>query len=116
MCGNGVVESGEECDSGTDTNKTPHNGYSAYGGCTSECTYGAYCGDGVIGGLEACDNGPANVDLYGQPGCTFLCSTANYCGDGILDAWHGEECDSGADNGQSSNPCTTTCQMILPPI
>jgi cysteine-rich repeat protein len=116
VCGNGIVEPGEECDNGSDTSKTPYNGDGTYGGCTGECTYGAYCGDGVINGQEACDNGPANIDLYGQPGCTFLCTTASYCGDGIVDASNGEECDSGADNGLLSTPCDLSCRLILSPI
>ncbi len=97
VCGNGIVEPGEECDDGIDTSKMPHNGDGTYGGCSSECRYGAYCGDGVINGQETCDDGPGNVDLYGQPGCTFLCTTASYCGDGVVDNF--EECDLGADNG-----------------
>jgi cysteine-rich repeat protein len=109
VCGNGIVEPGEECDSGSDTSKTPHNGDGSYGGCTSECAYGAYCGDGVSNGQEACDDGPANLDLYGQPGCTFLCTAARHCGDGIVD--YEEECDLGAENGTTCL-CSSHCKLI----
>jgi cysteine-rich repeat protein len=116
VCGNGIVEPGEDCDDGDDPRKSPHNGDGAYGGCNSDCTYGAYCGDGIVNGPEACDDGPASVDLYGTPGCTFACTKAHYCGDGIVDV--GEECDLGADNGKPTSLCCTGCNTIcltLPP-
>lgn len=112
VCGNGILEPGEECDDGDDPGKTPHNADGSYGGCTSGCTWGGYCGDGVINGSETCDDGAGNVDRYGEPGCTFLCTTAPYCGDGIVDVWKGEMCDLGPDTGKDECLCTKECKII----
>ncbi len=110
VCGNGIVEPGEECDFGGDASRTPHNGEGSYGGCARDCTWGAYCGDGVVNGPEACDDGPANGGLYGKPGCTFACTKASYCGDGIVD--DGEECDLGAQNsGDCGALCSKDCRV-----
>ena len=114
----GVVTGGEECDCGDGTGTTPAtcpgpNDNPGYTGCTSQCKWGPYCGDGVVNGPEACDDGPANGGLPGRPGCTFLCTKAAYCGDGIAQASTGEECDSGPDNGSWSTPCDLQCNYIL---
>jgi cysteine-rich repeat protein len=112
-CGNGIVEPGEECDDGSDPNRTPHNDDNAYGGCTTKCSYGGFCGDGIINGPEACDDGSGNLDVYGEPGCSFLCTKAGYCGDGILQENEGEECDLGPANGNGANPCGLGCRLDL---
>jgi cysteine-rich repeat protein len=82
-CGNGLVDGGEECDDGN-----PWDG----DGCSALCTFEPGCGDGIVQGgmLEDCDDG-ANGDSFSD-GCRDDCS-ANLCGDGRLDA--GEECDDG---------------------
>ena len=50
ICGNGVVETGEECDDG-DTIDTGN-------GCTSQCRKNSVCGDGIVQSVfEACDDG-----------------------------------------------------------
>ncbi|MBK8261143.1 MAG: hypothetical protein IPK80_07355 [Nannocystis sp.] len=63
----------------------------------------AVCGDGVVAGDEACDDGPANGP--GQA-CRLDC-TANVCGDG--EQGPGEACDDGpanAPDGACSAACT----------
>ncbi|MCB9705202.1 MAG: hypothetical protein H6711_25230 [Myxococcales bacterium] len=51
----------------------------------------AVCGDGVVEGDEACDDGAANADDVADA-CRTDCS-APRCGDGVIDPGHGEVCD-----------------------
>ena len=56
VCGNGIVESGEQCDDGNTVDGD---------GCSSTCTIeappvGPVCGDGEIGPGEECDDGALN--------------------------------------------------------
>ncbi len=94
-CGNGLVNTDEECDLGTKNSDD--------GACTLACKL-AVCGDGLVGPDEACDDGAANA-----PGasCTELC-TVHACGDGFQGP--GEECDDGEDNGPGQ-PCTAECKV-----
>ncbi len=113
-CGDGIATPDEECDDGNDPSKSPHNDDSAYGGCTTACTYGAYCGDGIINGPEECDDGSANNWGYGEPGsCSFSCTKSHYCGDGIVDPEYGEDCDMGDLNGQAGEMCDYQCNYII---
>jgi len=78
-CGDGVVDSGEECDDGGET-----------AGCNADCTR-SYCGDGVINGAlgEECDDGgPSST-------CDANCTVA-VCGDLDVNAAAGEACDPGS--------------------
>jgi len=117
-CGNGMPTSptdtvgtptpGEECDLGTAGNT------GAYGGCTADCKFGAYCGDGTPNteGGEECDLGTAmNTGTYGQTGCSPGCKLPRRCGDEQIDAAFGEECDAGESNGKSS--CDSACKLIV---
>ena len=104
-CGDGVAVADEECDCGKDASSKPSsctdpNSDTAYGGCTTKCTWGGYCGDGVVNGDEECDSGKANGTDGGPNGCTLGCTKASYCGDGKADTARGEECDLGDRNGQ----------------
>ena len=108
-CGNGVVESGEQCDDG---NTAGGDGCSA--SCMKEagftckkpgesCEAVKSCGNGVLDAGEACDDG----NTVSEDGCSadcekeegFTCDKPGYscisadCGNGVVD--EGEECDSG---------------------
>lgn len=78
---------------------------------TARCDLGAFesiCGDGVISGDEACDDGDDNSDVLADTCRSSTCGTAS-CGDGVVDS--GEECDNGSSNSDVlANTCRTTCQ------
>jgi hypothetical protein len=125
------VVADEECDCGTDPNKVPDrctgpNSDDTYGGCTTQCKWGTYCGDGITNGNEECDKGKDNGTEAAKVAAPSAAPRTHYCGDGIPDTDRGEECDLGDKNGQtldsqlavSSDPsaqiyCTTEC--TIPP-
>lgn len=111
-CGDGVAVAGEECDCGNGTGAVPSgcpgpNNDTTYGGCTTQCTWGPFCGDGAVqappAGPEQCDlgkqNGAASSD--GQNRCNVTCRNPRVCGDGVADTDLGEDCDLGDKNGVS---------------
>jgi fibro-slime domain-containing protein len=105
-CGDGVVVADEECDCGTDPKNFPSrctgpNNDDTYGGCTTQCKWGTYCGDGIQNGPEMCDKGKDNGTDTSQGGCTIGCMTTHYCGDESLDTNRDEECDLGDRNGKT---------------
>jgi fibro-slime domain-containing protein len=109
-CGDGVVNGTETCDDG------PANSDTAYGGCTTQCTPGPYCGDGNVDTDfgEECDDG-TNRGKYGQRDtCGPGCKKPHYCGDGKVDSLSGEQCDNGPDNGKIGGSCTLDCIFIVP--
>ena len=116
VCGNGIVEPGEDCDDGIDPSAELHNEDGLYGGCTTACKLGPYCGDGIVNGSEGCDlasdNGVVHHDgIAGEPSyCSSACTVAHYCGDGIADGDLGEECDLGPLNGQMDQRCDSNCK------
>ncbi len=68
-CGDGVTVADEECDCGDGTGPVPagcpgSNSDTTYGGCTTQCKWGAFCGDGTLqgppDGPEECDLGKEN--------------------------------------------------------
>jgi cysteine-rich repeat protein len=82
LCGNGVIDVGEQCDDG---NENDHDA------CTNKCLK-ASCGDGITEtGVEECDDGNNNE----TDACTPHCKKAR-CGDGIVETGV-EECDDGND-------------------
>ncbi len=133
VCGNGVIEKGEVCDD--------HN-TSDGDGCNSTCTSielgytcpteGApcvsnkkddgVCGNGIIDGLERCDDSNTN----GDDGCSADCMTIEPgyecpeegkpckttgstpdCGNGVLE--YGEACDDG--NLSNFDGCSNECTL-----
>jgi cysteine-rich repeat protein len=89
VCGDSILDCGEECDAGGET-----------ADCNADCTI-ASCGDGVVNGTagEECDDG--NTDDC--DGCDSNC-IEEVCGDGILDC--GEDCDGGGETADCDSDCT----------
>ena len=97
VCGDGVVDPGEQCDDG------PNNGPGQ--ACNAMCQANA-CGDGDVGPGEECDDGADNGDMNS---CKLDC-TNNVCGDGKVGP--GEGCDDGnqVDDDECNNMCVpSTC-------
>lgn len=84
LCGNGIVEPGEQCDNG------PKNG-TLSSCCTATCEAEA-SGTPCLGGAGTCDT-------------TGTCS----CGNGVVEP--GEQCDDGARNGILEVCCTELCTV-----
>jgi len=106
VCGDGHVDSGEQCDDGNTANG---DGCSAT--CTTEMPPPPCCGDGRLDANEQCDDGnTANGD-----GCSATCTTeappTPGCGDGHHDS--GEQCDDG--NTTANDGCSATCTTEVPP-
>jgi cysteine-rich repeat protein len=73
-CGNSIVEPGEACDDGNDSDEDT---------CLSDCTLA--CGDGIVNAVETCDTGIA----AGAPGaCPSQCNSEG-C---TIRTLRGEEC------------------------
>jgi fibro-slime domain-containing protein len=126
VCGNGILEAGEQCDDG-DT--APGDGCN--GLCQIEpnyicptagqpCQSTIVCGNGKVEGNEACDDG----NTLGGDGCTPSCQIQTGwicpatggacqvappppCGDGRIEA--GETCDDG--NTKAGDGCSATCTI-----
>jgi hypothetical protein len=68
VCGDNVVDNGEECDKGSE------NSANAYGPgrCTDKCKLAPYCGDSKMNGPEKCDEGGSGSTALGacNPECT----------------------------------------------
>jgi large repetitive protein len=106
VCGNSLVEDGEQCDLGTS------NGYLCWASYGTSCTYCSadcklktitnYCGDGIKQSCEECDDGNRVDDDL----CSNLCKKNNptpVCGD--------QEC-----NGQETcSSCPGDCGICPPP-
>lgn len=98
VCGNGEVETGEQCDDGAS------NSDSVPDACRTGCRE-AYCGDAIVDAGEDCDDGLYNADLP-NVACRSDCSDAR-CGDAILD--DPEVCDDG--NEDNGDGCSSTCDV-----
>jgi len=95
VCGDGVVQSGEECDPPGPC-------------CSATCLFVVICGNGCIEGTEQCDDGnTTNLD-----GCDSNCQIEGpRCGDNNVDA--GEECDgTGIPLCAAGSYCATNCRCV----
>jgi fibro-slime domain-containing protein len=138
-CGNGVVDPGEKCDSGSGTNGNGSlaspcgancqwkcgNGQldpgeacddgkndGSYGTCRPDCKLAPYCGDNEVQDPEVCDLGPNNrPDAYGLTSCTNQCLPGPWCGDGMVNG--PEKCDDGKNTGLPGS-CTPECDGYVP--
>lgn len=91
VCGDGNLDSGEECDD---------NNTMGGDGCSASCTI-EVCGNGIVDVGEECDDN----NTTGGDGCSAMC-TVEECGNGVLDV--GEQCDDS--NTTDGDGCSSTCQ------
>lgn len=119
-CGNGIMETGEECDDGATDSKNADAGECVIDSLNDRLCKMNVCGDGYVNaaGGEQCDEGSGNglecVPLYGQTCnyCTTTCrigtKSGGYCGDGRLQNKNAlppgpEECELATGEGLGSN-------------
>ncbi len=129
LCGNGLLDDGEECDDGNsedgdgcDSNCRIEPGWHCEGE-PSVCEY--TCGDGIKQEWEECDGddlgGKTCESLAegfkgGELGCYENCTfdktwcISPKCGDGVLDL--GEECDEG-DQNSNEGACLLNCMKAF---
>lgn len=72
ICGNGIVEPGEECDVPGQTGE--YSTTIAGRQCRPDCTWGPYCGDGILQTQfgEECDDGTNTDDGFCTPDCQII--------------------------------------------
>ncbi|MFH2008630.1 MAG: DUF4215 domain-containing protein, partial [bacterium] len=114
VCGDGVIDPGEECDGSvlggaTCQGRGFDNGALACGdGCTFDetgCFDDPRCGDGNVDAGEVCDDG----NNSSGDGCAADCLSNETCGNGVLDVAAGETCDDG--NTTGGDGCSATCNL-----
>jgi cysteine-rich repeat protein len=105
-CGDGVIDEGEPCDPGLETEI----------GCYDDCVL-PRCGDGIIAGTEICDDANITIDDGCDNQCFVesgwecdtnepsLCYKLPVCGDGQVD--EGESCDDS--NLSNEDGCDNDC-------
>ncbi len=92
-CGNGVLETGEQCDDGNTLSGD---------GCSASCRL-EVCGNRILDPGEQCDDG----NTVSGDGCSATCQREPRCGDGVVDP--GEQCDDG--NTVSGDGCSSSCRL-----
>ena len=97
LCGNGIMNPGEQCDDG---NQLDHDG------CSAACVVEGFCGNAVVEPGEECDDG----NYTEGDGCSPECTTEVGCGNGRLEV--GEQCDD--DNLYNTDGCDALCQDEVP--
>ena len=115
-CGNGAIETREDCDDGNGTDSDGCTACAVDGGgwtCAGAPSVCQLCGNGTIEGTETCDDG----DTSGSDGCSAACAPETFwnctgepsvctrCGDGMIQGT--EQCDDG--NNSSNDGCTRLC-------
>ena len=105
-CGDGVVDTGEQCDDGTGNNSD-----TVPNACRTSCV-SAHCGDTVVDLNEQCDAGYLNSDTTPDT-CRQSCRNPR-CGDGVIDATvgAGEVCDDA--NRNANDGCAADCSAVDP--
>ncbi|TSC99376.1 MAG: hypothetical protein Greene101449_640 [Candidatus Peregrinibacteria bacterium Greene1014_49] len=100
-CGNGIIDSGEKCES----DAACASGQECVS-CFCRAT-GNYCGDKEITAPEQCDDG----NTFSGDGCSALCiRETNICGNGRIEP--PEQCDDGnRPNDGSIRSCTDSCTL-----
>lgn len=108
VCGNGVLEVGENCEDNIAYRRCEVNGENGescvtninYPDCDDDCRV-TICGDGVVEGDEQCDTAGPTAS------CDVDCTEVE-CGDRVVNRLAAEQCDDGEDNG-AAGFCDTTC-------
>ncbi len=93
VCGDGAIDSPEQCDDGNLSNGD---------GCSNVCKI-EVCGNGTVDAGEQCDDG----NTVSGDGCGQSC-WIEFCGDSVVSPGSGEECDDG--NGISGDGCSSLCK------
>jgi len=94
VCGNTVVEFGEECDDGNVVDGD---------GCSSLCVIEHICGNSVVTSQEECDDG----NTADGDGCSSTCQVEHICGNGVKTG--PEQCDDG--NTADGDGCSSVCLL-----
>jgi cysteine-rich repeat protein len=94
VCGDGVLDNGEQCDDGNNISGD---------GCSASCSIetAGHCGDGHLDNGETCDDG----NTRNGDGCSSTCQIESVCGDGNVTGR--EQCDDG--NTTPNDGCSAAC-------
>lgn len=78
------------------------------GTCHEQVCFANECGNRLVGGVEACDDGN---QLAGD-GCSATCESNESCGNGVIDLVLGESCDDA--DALSNDGCSSGCAAESP--